>query len=373
MRPLTMIVRGSCALSLAAIVACGGAGMSPPRALAAPADATATPSPPPVARPSDDIAAIRAELDQATAQAVAIQDEIDALEADQRALDARLAVTADRIVEARDAVAEAERVHAEAEARFHSHLIDVYKHGRFDPISVLLNADSLPDLLARADALTRIADDDRQVVADLNIAAADARYKEGQLEELMAQDRALRAEQDSRHQRLSTLLVEQQAAVAALSAEERAALERVRAAAAAARAEWVAASVPIDTAVEFATATVDTHPSVEYRVSASMPRTYISTGERYPAVCSWYGPGFHGRTTASGQVFNQEDLTCASRTLPFGTVLALTRGSRRVIVYVNDRGPFIAGRDLDLSKAAAEALGFSGVETVQVEVVTAAE
>jgi rare lipoprotein A len=102
-----------------------------------------------------------------------------------------------------------------------------------------------------------------------------------------------------------------------------------------------------------------------------MPREYRSTGERYSAVCSWYGPGFNGRNTASGQVFNQDDLTCASRTLPFGTVLALTRGSRRVIVYVNDRGPYIAGRDLDLSKAAAAALGFSGVATVQVEVVTA--
>ncbi len=373
MRPLTMIVRGSCALSLAAIVACGGVAVPTPRALAAPGDSAATPSPPPVARPSDDIDAIRSQLDQATARAVAIQDEIDALEADQRALDARLAVTGERIVEARDAVAEAERVHAEAETRFRSHLIEVYKRGRFDPVTVLLNADSLPDLLARADALSRIADDDRQVVADLNVAAADARYKEARLEELMVQDRGLRTEQDSRHQRLTALLAEQQAAVAVLTAEERAALERGRAAAAAARDEWVAASIPIGTPVEFATATVDTHPGVDYLVSASMPRTYISTGRTYPAVCSWYGPGFHGRTTASGQIFNQEDLTCASRTLPFGTVLALTRGSRRVIVYVNDRGPFIAGRDLDLSKAAAEALGFSGVQTVQVEVVTAAE
>lgn len=366
MRPLAMIARGSCALSLAAIVACGGVVIATPRALA-------TPSQPPVARPSNDIEAIRAQLDRATANAVAIQDEIDAVEADQRALDARLAVTGERIVAARDAAAEAERVLAEAQARFRSHLVEVYKHGRFDPISVLLNSDSLPDLLARADALSRIAYDDRQVVADLNVAAADARYKEGQLEELLAQDRALRAEQDSRHQRLTTLLTEQQAAIAVLTAEEREALERVRAAAAAARDEWVAASVPLDTAVEFATATVDTRPGAEYLVSASMPRAYISTGETYPAVCSWYGPGFHGRTTASGQVFNQNDLTCASRTLPFGTVLALTRGSRRVIVYVNDRGPFIAGRDLDLSKAAAEALGFSGVQTVQVEVVTAAE
>lgn len=373
MRSLAMFVRGSCALSLAAVIACGGSAMSARMAMAAPGDTTAGTPSPPIAKPSDDVAEIRAELDAATARAVQIQDEIDALEADQRALDSRLTVTNERITEQRAAVAEAERIHAEAESRFRSHLIEVYKRGRFDPISVLLNADSLPELVARADALSRIADEDRLVVADLNVAAADARYQQGQLEELLAQDKALRAEQDTRHERLTALLAEQQTSIATLTAEEREALDRVRAAEAAAREQWEAASVPEGTEIEFATATVDTHPGVQYLVSAYMPRVYRSTGETYSAVCSWYGPGFHGRKTASGQVFNQNDLTCASRTLPFGTVLALTRGSRRVIVYVNDRGPFIAGRDLDLSKAAAEALGFSGVQSVQVEVVTAAE
>jgi rare lipoprotein A len=62
-------------------------------------------------------------------------------------------------------------------------------------------------------------------------------------------------------------------------------------------------------------------------------------------------------------------LTCASRTLPFGTWLALTRGGNRVIVVVTDRGPFIDGRDLDLSRRAARELGFSGVEPVHVEFV----
>jgi len=106
-----------------------------------------------------------------------------------------------------------------------------------------------------------------------------------------------------------------------------------------------------------------------FLVSAYMPLAYRSTDEAFGAVCSWYGNEFHGRGSASGQIFNENDFTCASKTLPFGTVLALTNGERRIIVYVNDRGPFVAGRDLDLSKAAAQALGISGVGRVQAQIV----
>jgi len=341
-----------------------------PVAVANPDDGTPAVTPP-LSGLSAEAQAIRERIDAATAHTVEIEDEIESLEADRRALAERLSLTSERITAQREAVALAEARLAEAETRYRAHLIRIYKRGAFDPLTVLLNADNLPELLSSADALSRIAEDDNQVVADLNIAAADTRYKEAQLEELLAQDRALRAEQETRHERLVVLLEEQQASIALLTEQEREILDQVRALTAAARAQWRESSVPTGTVVGRATATVDTHPGVEYLVSAYMPRQYRSTGETYAAVCSWYGPGFHGKTTASGQVFNQEDLTCASRTLPFGTVLALTRGSRRVIVYVNDRGPFIAGRDLDLSKAAAAALGFSGVQTVNVEVVTA--
>lgn len=75
---------------------------------------------------------------------------------------------------------------------------------------------------------------------------------------------------------------------------------------------------------------------------------------------SWYGPGFHGRSTASGEKFNQYDLTAAHRTLPFGTTLCVTnlKTSETIKVRVNDRGPYSRGRILDLSKQAAQSLGF---------------
>lgn len=77
-------------------------------------------------------------------------------------------------------------------------------------------------------------------------------------------------------------------------------------------------------------------------------------------ISSWYGPGFHGRKTASGARFNQWALTCAHKTLPLGSLILLQNPEtgREIILRVTDRGPYIKGRDLDVSRAAAERLGF---------------
>ena len=81
---------------------------------------------------------------------------------------------------------------------------------------------------------------------------------------------------------------------------------------------------------------------------------------------SWYGPGFHGRRTASGERFNTNDLTAAHKTLPFGTKVKVTntKTGQSVVVRINDRGPYAHGRVIDLSKASARAIGISGVEDI---------
>ena len=88
-------------------------------------------------------------------------------------------------------------------------------------------------------------------------------------------------------------------------------------------------------------------------------------------MASWYGPGFDGRATATGALFDQESWTVASKELPLGTVLLVTRGDRAVLALVNDRGPFVTGRVLDLSRAVAAELGtiHAGVAHVRAEVV----
>jgi rare lipoprotein A len=86
-------------------------------------------------------------------------------------------------------------------------------------------------------------------------------------------------------------------------------------------------------------------------------------------TASWYGPGFHGRLTANGERYDMNGMTCAHKTLKFGTRLRLTRGDKSAVCRVNDRGPYIAGRSLDVSRAVASALGMlrSGVAIVRME------
>lgn len=83
------------------------------------------------------------------------------------------------------------------------------------------------------------------------------------------------------------------------------------------------------------------------------------TGRTFSGMASYYG-NESGSRTASGQRFNQNAMTCAHRSLPFGTQLRVTHGDRSVVVTVNDRGPFVRGRVLDLSTAAARAVGIAG-------------
>lgn len=90
-------------------------------------------------------------------------------------------------------------------------------------------------------------------------------------------------------------------------------------------------------------------------------------------LASWYGGKFHGRLTSSGEVFDTNDMTAAHRQLPFGTMVRVTNldNGRTAIVKINDRGPFVEGRIIDLSRAAAEALDMlsSGVARVSLEIV----
>jgi rare lipoprotein A len=96
-----------------------------------------------------------------------------------------------------------------------------------------------------------------------------------------------------------------------------------------------------------------------------------SGGHSFSGMASYYG-NESGSRTASGQHFNQNAMTCAHRSLPFGTRLRVTHGGQSVVVTVNDRGPFVRGRVLDLSTGAARAIGLTGagVGRVTAEVVS---
>lgn len=102
------------------------------------------------------------------------------------------------------------------------------------------------------------------------------------------------------------------------------------------------------------------HPAVDY--------SYIETG-----IASWYGPQFHQKRTANGQIFDMNAVTAAHRTLPLPSIVRVTnlRNGRSVKVLVNDRGPFARGRIIDVSRRTAQLLGFeqNGTAPVRVEIV----
>lgn len=96
--------------------------------------------------------------------------------------------------------------------------------------------------------------------------------------------------------------------------------------------------------------------------------------ERYPehhyGIASWYGSDFHGKPTSSGEPFNMYALTCAHKIYPFGTRLRVTNisNNKSVICVVNDRGPFVKGREIDLSYAAANEIGLIGMGVGEVSI-----
>jgi rare lipoprotein A len=103
-------------------------------------------------------------------------------------------------------------------------------------------------------------------------------------------------------------------------------------------------------------------------LAAAVPAFCLQEG-----LASWYGGKFHGRLTSSGEVFDTNDKTAAHKSLPFGTIVKVTNldNGKYTTVKINDRGPFVEGRIIDLSRAAAEELGMlaQGVARVSIDIV----
>lgn len=101
--------------------------------------------------------------------------------------------------------------------------------------------------------------------------------------------------------------------------------------------------------------------------------TVVEVGETADGIASWYGPGFHGKKTSNGETYNQNALTAAHKTLPMNTILRVTNlnNGQKTTVRINDRGPFVDNRIIDLSKAAASQINMlqSGTAPVRLEVI----
>lgn len=123
-----------------------------------------------------------------------------------------------------------------------------------------------------------------------------------------------------------------------------------------------------------------------YKGGSAGTRPYTIAGKTYyplksshgfveEGLASWYGPGFHGKTTANGETYNQYAMTAAHKILPLGTKVRVTRldNGRSILVRINDRGPFVDNRVIDLSRAAATRLEMMGTGTTKVRVQSVGE
>lgn len=105
-------------------------------------------------------------------------------------------------------------------------------------------------------------------------------------------------------------------------------------------------------------------------VALSPASQVLAHAETIVGTASWYGPGFHGRTTANGEKYDMNAMTAAHKSLKFGTKVKVTNSNngKSVVVRINDRGPFVGSRVIDLSKRAASAIDMIGPGTAKVTI-----
>ena len=341
--------------------------------------------------PAPDLARLQADLERVTAQTATLAAALEAA----AARDSGLRVELSRLAEQQDAA----RSRVDTRAR-QAYL--AVQARRADPMARLVGGLAAPDLrkiadaeLARRGAVSAVRSESALADAVGEHSAAATRLQEQAVAyraELAVQaEQALSAQETARAllAQAERALAEQEAAAAqarqrasaAQAARQQAA--RQASALAAARSALDSSRTRLDAssaAVTQALTPAQTRRSLNAAVreapvvalveaaGAGYPAGYRPTGQVLSGGASWYGPGFVGNPTASGAPYDPERLTCAHKSLPLGTVVRVTRGPLAVSCLVNDRGPYVGARIIDMSRAGSRALGFDGVADVVVEV-----
>lgn len=300
----------------------------------------------------------------------ALSDRVTNLQDTSRAIATRLAVTEVELADLQMSLQRTEVAYDKQRLAFDQRLVEIYKNGSGYNFVLLANADDLNDLVVRMRLLLTIADSDQRTLVSLRdqrISVAQARDR---MSELKGEQTQLLALQRKQIAELREELVVQKRLLAGISAKIKAIVAAQRRARARARKAAVRANKRVGRTITAVVATVDTYPGQGFLTAYDNARRYAATGAKENGEASWYGNEFNGRPSASGEMFNEDDFTAAHRTLPFGTYLAVLYGDRGVIVRITDRGPFVAGRFLDLSKRAAAELGIDGIGDVKTEIVS---
>lgn len=248
-----------------------------------------------------------------------------------------------RIVESYTLIDAAEAEVEDARRRLNSKLRYLYMQGRQEGLVQLLSSENVSEFMTRYDYLLHVSKQDADFFARVKQKRDKLRSVEEQL--LAFKQEAARLARGSDTSGVQALLEQKKNELAQVNGS------------------LMANQVPST----LSAAATDFSPNRIF--SQPDENGFVRTGQTLSGYASWYGDSSQGRPTASGEVFEQYGFTCAHRTLPFGTWLRVTFKNRSVIVKVNDRGPFVDGRFMDLSRGAAEAIGLGGVQWVECEIV----
>ncbi len=299
-----------------------------------------------------DIESLRTEAQSLGSQVSDLERSLIGLRDRRARLEERLAGTTSRI-----GLLELEKHEIEGEYRntmslFVRRAVEAYKAGPTGNVALLLSAENMSELLTLGQAQVRAADRDAQALAELATARNAAQRKQDEIDKQQQSFVSTYALVRDVTESTEQAVQERRALLAQVVEQIEEIEEKARLAA--------AASADPDASLLELLAPAGPAPDI--------PDGFAGTGVTFEGIASWYGPGFEGNTTASGDVFDPDLYTAASRDLPFGTWLFVRYGSRGVVVLINDRGPYIEDRVLDLSQAAAEAIGLSGIGWIEAEI-----
>jgi rare lipoprotein A (peptidoglycan hydrolase)/uncharacterized coiled-coil protein SlyX len=298
---------------------------------------------------ASDLATVRAR-----AQAAA--DSVTDLERRIATLERRQAHLAERIEHASAEIAGLElglrtkvTSYELAQEQLVSRAIELYKSGGTADVEVLLSTDTLGDVYEVSEVQSKVAAADSALVQELETqkerTELDIEQIDASKQAMMADQRRIAVTRDS----IAATLSKRREVLARLNDEIKDLEEQARraAASAAAASNSTVAQALLD--ILSGSGPAD-----------GIPSGFATTGVSFEGLASWYGPGFEGNPTANGDIFDPDLYTAASKELPLGSWLYIEHNGAGVVVYVNDRGPYVGERILDLSRAAAEAVGLTG-------------
>lgn len=315
---------------------------------------------------AEDLGSLRQQAQAAADEITGLEHELVSLEDRKAALDARIAEAGRSLGVIELRMHEAEVAMQEAEDRYVARAVETYKTGPTTNLSLILSAQSLPEAYAVAEIMSNASEKDAEALEKLMVARSRAGSAQQRIDARKQKLLRVRAQAEEVGAEIGATLGARRAALSRLAGRidhlERLARAAAEAAAAeaAARAEEARSAPPPSQELLELLAPAGPTPGI--------PKGFAPTGVSFEGTASWYGPGFEGNLTASGDVFDSRLFTAASKELPLGSFLYVEHEGRGVVVLVNDRGPYVGDRILDLSRAAAEAIGISGLGWVEAQI-----